>query len=116
MAREGLACWLGHGRTRSAPRRPPINDRIALREPWRAPGGLGAGGTFSHGIHLVDEHDGWRDLARLREQLAHAAGAHAHVQLHELGRGDGEEGHARLARHRARQQCLACRARPRGLR
>jgi hypothetical protein len=46
-------------------------------------------------------------LARGGEELTHARGAAAHEHLHELRCGDGEERHARLARHRPRQQRLA---------
>ena len=43
----------------------------------------------------------------LLEQVAHAGGAHAHEHLDEVGAGDAEERHARLAGHGARQQGLA---------
>ena len=43
----------------------------------------------------------------LREQVAHPRRAHADEHLHELGAGEAEERHPRLARHRAGQQRLA---------
>jgi hypothetical protein len=51
----------------------------------------------AHGVDLVDEDDAGRVALGLLEQVAHAAGAHAHEHLHELRAGDGEEGHAGLA-------------------
>src|SRR5690606_33553144 len=60
-----------------------------------------------HGVDLVDEHDGWRVLLRLGEQLAHAGRADPDEHLDELRRADAEERHARLAGDRAREQGLA---------
>ena len=54
-------------------------------------------------VELVDEDDARRGLARLLEHVAHPRGADAHEHLHELGAVGGEERHARLPRHRARQ-------------
>ena len=48
-----------------------------------------------------------RRLLGLREQVAHARGADADEQLHELGRGDREERHGRLTRQRPGEQRLA---------
>src|SRR3569623_1812994 len=61
----------------------------------------------AHGVDLVDEDDGGRPQLRLLEQIAHTRGAQAHEQLDELRRADGIDRHARLTRHRARQQRLA---------
>jgi len=58
-------------------------------------------------VDLVDEDDAGRALLRRREQLAHALGADADKDLLKLGARHVEEGHARLARHRAREQRLA---------
>ena len=66
----------------------------------------------SHGIDLVDEHDAGRVLLALLEQVAHAAGAHAHEHLDEVRAGNREERHARLARDGAREQGLARAGRP----
>mmetsp|Transcript_33386 Transcript_33386/g.84109 ORF Transcript_33386/g.84109 Transcript_33386/m.84109 type:complete len:492 (-) Transcript_33386:550-2025(-) len=62
---------------------------------------------LGHGVDLVDEHDRGRLLARVGEELTHAHGAHAHVQLHKLAGGDGEKRHARLARNRLGEERLA---------
>ena len=50
-----------------------------------------------HGIDLVDEHDAGRILFRVLKQVAHAGSSHAHEHLHEIGAGNAEEGHVRLA-------------------
>ena len=50
-----------------------------------------AAAVATHGVDLVDEDDGRRVLLRALEELAHARGAHADVQLHELRTGDREE-------------------------
>ena len=63
-------------------------------------------------VQLVDEDDARRRLPRLLEQVAHPRGADAHEHLDELGAVGGEERHARLAGHRARQQRLAGAGRP----
>ena len=59
------------------------------------------------GVDLVDEDDAGRVLLALLEQVADARGADADEHLDEVGAGDGEERHARLARDRAREQRLA---------
>ena len=59
------------------------------------------------GVDLVDEDDAGAVALGLVEQVAHAAGADAHEHLDELRAGDAEEGHARLAGHRAGEQGLA---------
>ena len=61
----------------------------------------------AHGVDFIDEDDAGRVLLALLEQVAHAAGAHAHEHLHEIRTGDGEERHAGFARDGARQQRLA---------
>ncbi len=66
----------------------------------------------SERIELVDEDDGRSLGTRLLEEIAHTRGANADEHLDELGAGDGEERHAGLARHRARQQRLAGPRRP----
>ena len=58
-------------------------------------------------VQLVDEDDRRGGLLGLLEQVAHARGADAHDRLDELRRRRREERHARLARHRAREQRLA---------
>ncbi len=64
------------------------------------------------GVELVDEDDGGRLLARLLEEVAHARRSHADDHLHELRAAEREEGDPRLARHRAREQCLSRARRP----
>ncbi len=61
----------------------------------------------ANGVDFVHEDDAGRVALGLVEQVAHAAGADADEHLDELGAGDGEERHARLAGHGARQQRLA---------
>jgi hypothetical protein len=61
----------------------------------------------SDGVDFIDEDDAGRVLLALLEQIAHAAGAHAHEHLHEVRTGDGEERHVGFARDGARQQRLA---------
>ena len=61
----------------------------------------------SHGVDFIDEDDAGGVLLALLEQVAHAAGAHAHEHLHEVRAGDGEERHAGFAGDGARQQGLA---------
>ena len=59
------------------------------------------------GVDLVDEDDAGRVLLGLLEQVAHARGADADEHLDEVGAGDAEEGHARLAGDGPRQERLA---------
>ena len=61
----------------------------------------------AHGVDFIDEDDARRVLLALLEQVAHAAGAHAHEHLHEIRTGDREERNIRFARDGARQQRLA---------
>jgi hypothetical protein len=61
----------------------------------------------ANGVDLVDEDDARGAPLGLVEQVADPAGAHADEHLHELGAGDAEEGHTRLAGDRAREQRLA---------
>ncbi len=58
-------------------------------------------------VDLVDEDDARRMLLGLLEHVAHARGADADEHLDEVGTGDGEERHLRLAGDGARQQGLA---------
>ena len=58
-------------------------------------------------VDLIDEHDAGRVALGLLEEVAHAARADADEHLDELRAGDAEEGHAGLARHRAREQRFA---------
>ena len=60
----------------------------------------------AHRVDLIDEDDAGRGLLGLVEQIAHTGGAHAHIHLHEIGTGDGVEGHARLACAGTGQQSL----------
>mmetsp|Transcript_18366 Transcript_18366/g.57914 ORF Transcript_18366/g.57914 Transcript_18366/m.57914 type:complete len:463 (+) Transcript_18366:1006-2394(+) len=60
----------------------------------------------ANGVDLVDENDAGRVLLRLLEKVAHAARAHAHEHLHELGARGGDERSARLASHSAREEGL----------
>jgi hypothetical protein len=53
-----------------------------------------------------------REIARLAEEVAHARRADADEHLDELGARGRDEGHARLARDRAREQRLARAGRP----
>ena len=64
----------------------------------------------AHGVDFVDEDDARGVLLALLEQIAHAAGAHAHEHLHEVRTRDGEERHAGFAGDRAGQQA-SCRFR-----
>ena len=68
---------------------------------------LAAVAGFTDGVDLVDEDDARGYLGSLLEQVADTAGAHAHEHLHKVRAGDGEERHARLARHGLGQQGLA---------
>ena len=61
----------------------------------------------AHRVDLVDEHDSRSDLLGLLEQVAYAARADTHVQLHEIGAGDGQELHAGFAGDSLGQQCFA---------
>ena len=59
------------------------------------------------GVDLVDEEDAGGVFLGGGEQVADAAGAHAHEHLDELRAADGIEGDARLAGHGPAQQGLA---------
>ena len=48
----------------------------------------------AHGVDFIDEDDAGGVLLALLEEVAHAAGAHAHEHLDEVRSGDGEEGYA----------------------
>src|SRR6185437_3597508 len=58
------------------------------------------------GVDLVHEDDAWARLLRLLEQVADAGGADADEHLDEVGAGDREERHARLAGAGAREERL----------
>ena len=71
-------------------------------------GAAGAAAAASDGVDLVDEHDSTcLALASLLEQLTHALGAGADVQLDEVRAGRGEERQAGLSRQCLGQQRLA---------
>ena len=63
-------------------------------------------------VDLVHEDDRLAHLAGALEQVADAAGAHAHEHLHEVRTGDRQERHARLARDGACDEGLAGAGRP----
>ena len=63
-------------------------------------------------VDFVDEDDARRVLLRLLEHVAHAARADADEHLDEVGAGDREERHVRLAGDGAREQRLAGARRP----
>ncbi len=60
----------------------------------------------AHGVDLVDEDDRGSLLLGLREQVAHARGAHAHEHLDKARARDREERHAGLAGHGLGKQGL----------
>ena len=66
----------------------------------------------SHGVNLVDEHDGGRLLLGLFEEIPDAACAHAHVELHKVRAGDGQKLHPGLPGHRPGKERLAGAGRP----
>ena len=68
---------------------------------------LAAAALLANGIDLINKHDAGRFLLGLLEQVAHLGGTHAHEHLHELGAGDGEEGHVGLTGHSLGQHGLA---------
>ena len=61
----------------------------------------------AHGVDLVNEHNGGRLLFRLFKEIPDAGRAYAHIQLHKVGAGNGEEAHAGLPGYRLGQQRLA---------
>ena len=58
----------------------------------------------AYGVDLVDKDDGGSGLFGLLKEVPDPAGAYAHVQLHKIRAGDGQERHAGLAGHRFGQQ------------
>ena len=60
----------------------------------------------AHSVDLVNKDDGGGLLLGLIEEVADTGGAHAHIQLHEVGAGDRQELHAGLAGHSLGQQGL----------
>ena len=67
---------------------------------------------LAQGVELVDEDDAGRLGLGLLEHVADAGGADAHEHLDEIGAGQAEERHARLAGDRLGQQRLAGARRP----
>ena len=61
----------------------------------------------ANGIQFVNEDDGGRGRAGLREQITHATGADADDHLDELAGAHAEEWHVGLAGNGACQQCFA---------
>ena len=68
--------------------------------------GLGSAGTAlaANSIDFVDENNGRSDPSCLGKQVTDTAGAHAHIQFHKVGAGQGQKLHIRLPGHRAGQQ------------
>ena len=75
----------------------PLRVHLALRDLARA----------AHRVDLVEEDDARRRRPRRREEVADAPRADADVLLVERRAARREERHARLARHRAREERLA---------
>ena len=61
----------------------------------------------AHGIDFVDEDDTGGVLLALFKEVAHTGGTDAHKHFHEVGAGNGEEGHAGFTGHGAREKRLA---------
>ena len=61
----------------------------------------------AHRVDLINENDAGHRLFCLVEQVTHTGCAHADVHLHEVGTGDGIEGHAGLTGTGTGQQGLA---------
>ena len=57
-------------------------------------------------IDLIDEDNGRSNLLGLLKQISHAPGTDAHIKLHKIRTGDGEELHIRLSCHSLRQEGL----------
>ena len=66
----------------------------------------------ANSVDLVDEHDGGSGLGGFLKEVTDTACAHAHIQLHKVGAGDGQEGHARFAGNCFGQQGLTGARRP----
>ena len=66
-----------------------------------------AGAALADGIEFVDENDAGGFLFGLFKQIAHPGGTRTHKQFHKFRTADDEEGHARLAGHRLREQRFA---------
>ena len=60
----------------------------------------------AHRVDLVDEHDRRRVLFRLVKQVPDPRRAYAHIQLHKVRAGNGEEMDPRLSGHRFGNQGL----------
>ena len=58
-------------------------------------------------VDFIDKDDTGSVLLCLFEQIAHAAGAHAHEHFHEFGAADAEEGRTGFTGYRFGQQSLA---------
>ena len=61
----------------------------------------------AYGIDFINEHNGRGQPLGLLKQVPHTAGAHAHIQLQEIGAGNGQELHPRLTGHSPGQEGLA---------
>ena len=57
-------------------------------------------------VDLIDEDDSGRGFFRILKQIAHTGCAHAHVHLHEVRAGNGEERHAGFTCHGLGQEGL----------
>src|SRR5258706_14440803 len=79
-----------------------IDDAVILRLASRV-----AAAALAQPIDLVDENNARRLFARERKQLSDAAHADAEEHIGEVAAREPYERHARLARHRAREQRLA---------
>ena len=60
-----------------------------------------------HRVDLVDKYDTGVVPLRVREQIAHTGGAHAHEHFHKIRTGNAEKGHAGLSCHCLRKQRLS---------
>ena len=61
----------------------------------------------AHGVDFVNEDNGGGGLLGLVKEVPDPGRAHAHVQLHKVGAGDGEEAHPGLPGHGLGKQGLA---------
>ena len=54
----------------------------------------------AYGVNLVDEHNGGGLFLGLVKQVPDTGGAHAHIEFHKIGTGDGQELYSGLSGHR----------------